>query len=80
MKTQTSFTTHAKSSVNLGETKNLSAFLEAHKNSTIKEYTVMSVSLGFPNVMIKVDEGFTTIEELHPGTFILDEAGYTKII
>lgn len=80
MKTQTSFTKNENSNVNLGDTKNLKNFLDAHKNSAIKEYTVMSVSLGYPNVMIKVDAGFTCIDSLHPGTFILDDAGYTKIV
>lgn len=80
MKTQTSFTQNQNGGNNLGETKNLKEFLEIHKNSKIKEYTVMSVALGYPNVMIKVDAGFTCIDSLHPGTFILDDAGYTKIV
>jgi hypothetical protein len=80
MKTQSSFTNTPNSGVNLGNTKNLREFLDTHKYSTIKEYTIMSLSLGYPNVMIKVDAGFTCIDSLHPGTFILDDEGFTKII
>lgn len=80
MRTQTSFSKNVNSNVNLGEVKSLKDFLNTYKESSIKEYTIMSVSLGYPNIMIKVDAGFAYIDTFHPGMFILDDADFTKII